>query len=1100
MRHRIFITASGSLTGGLMRPVCALALSALVLSASGFLVSAAAETRVAPLMRYPTSSRTQLAFVARGDLWIAPREGGPAHRVVQSQGEVSALRFSPDGRFIAYTDRRRGAQDVYVVPASGGKPRRLTFDARPRPEDNLVSGWTPDGRRVVFLSHRSAWAFQVLQAFTVPVSGGLAERLPLQQSGLVSFAPDGHTIAYTQTFTNFAARKRYLGGQAQDVFIYDLASRRLERITEWKGTDTAPMWAGRRIYFLSDRGVGFRANLWCYDLDTQRSYQVTHFADYDIDWPSLGAGRITFQQGGRLWAVDLPSERLHEIMADVPDDGARTAPRSVPVGREARTKDVTGAVDYALSPSGDAALVSAHGDVFSVATGSGVVRDLTSSPAVDDEHPSWSPDGRSLAYVTEAEGAQQVAVRPRGEGPELRLTRFATGVLYTPVWSPDGASLAVANAEHELWWVHATGAPPRLVARDPAAEIRDAAFSADGRWLAYSTQRPTGMRALHLQELASGCDTVVSSSMESDRLPAFSPDGRTLYFVSERHELPFTSDRGDEATLSTLQSDGVYSVSLTRAGSAASASMPIDLDGLMGRAVALPVTPSRIVSLESRGNEVIYEGRPPALIDGELPGEKAALHALNVGSGRDRVLLCDLESHTLSADGGHVLFRRDGAWRIADLAAGGDAALDLAGLNMTVDPRAEWAEIFERAWRLDRDLFFSRVMNGDDWMAVHDAYARIVPRLGSRDDLIYLLGELQGEMATSHAFIDGRDAADAMPPARTPRLGADLALDDASGRYRLVHIYVGDATRERFRSPLGAPGLGVHPGDYLLAVNGRELRAPDDPDSLLAGVAGDLTLTLAPGPDGPRRNVQVSPLSNDLDLRQHDWVEANRRRVEALSGGRVGYIFVADFHALGSEDLVRQLQPQLDKQGLIFDVRWNRGGFTSQAVLNLLKRLRAGEFVNREGALAPLPLFAGPRAMATIANAETSSDGDQFAYFFKAFDLGPLVGQRTWGGVQGIKGPWPLMNGLALTIPKDSLASSDGHWLIENEGVSPNIAVDPSPDEAVTERDRLLETTVMAVLYQIAHLPEPTPRSPPPLPAYPPGGDVPGATFGTGGS
>ena len=517
-------------------------------------------------MRYPTSSPTQLAFVARGDLWIAPREGGRAHRVVQSEGHISAPRFSPDGRFIAYTDRRHGAQDVYVVPASGGKPRRLTFDARPRPEDNLVSGWTPDGRRIVFLSDRNAWALQVLQAFTVPLTGGLAERLPLQQSGLVSFAPDGHTIAYTQTFTNFAARKRYLGGQAQDVFTYDLTSRRLKRITEWKGTDTAPMWAGRRIYFLSDRGVGFRANLWCYDLDTQTSHQVTRLADYDIDWPSLGAGRITFQQGGRLWAVDLPSERLHEIIVDVPDDGARTAPRSVPVGGEARAKDVTRAVDYALSPSGDAALVSAHGDIFSVATEGGVVRDLTSSPSVDEEHPSWSPDGRSLAYVTEADGAQQVAVRPRGEGSERRLTRFATGVLYTPVWSPDGASLAVANAEHELWWVHATGAPPRLVARDAAAEIRDAAFSADGRWLAYSTQRPTGMRALHLQELATGCDTVVSSSMESDRLPAFSPDGRTLYFVSERNELPFTSDRGDEATLSTLKSDGVYSVSLTRAG------------------------------------------------------------------------------------------------------------------------------------------------------------------------------------------------------------------------------------------------------------------------------------------------------------------------------------------------------------------------------------------------------------------------------------------------------------------------------------------------------------------------------------------------------
>ena len=1044
----------------------------------------------APLMRFPTASARSVAFVARGGLWIAPRDGGRATPLVRD-GDVSAARFSPDGKWIAYTMRHAGGQDAYVVPAAGGAPRRLTYDARPRQEDNLVSGWTADGARVVVLSHRGAVA-RVLHAFTVPLAGGPARLLPLGEVGLVSFAQDGRTVAFTRTFTNFAARKRYLGGQAQDIFTYDLVSRRLTRLTDWRGTDTAPMWAGRRIYFLSDRGAGLRANIWCTELDTRITRQVTHFSDYDIDWPSIGGGRIIFQQGGRLWALDLPSERLHPLEIEAPDDGALTRPRTQDVSRQARATDVTGGVDYALSPTGDAALVSAHGDIFRIAADGGA-RDLTSTPAVDEEHPSWSPDGRTLAYVTEADGAQQLAVRAAAGGPERRLTHFASGVLYTPRWSPDGRGLAVADAEHGLWWVRLAGGAPRLVARDPAAEIRDSAFSPDGEWLAYSTQRTTGVRALHMQALASGRDVVLSSPMDSDRLPAFSADGRTLYFVSARHELPFISDRDDEASLSTLKSDGVYAAPLAT-GSGRDAAL--DLAGAMARATALPVTPARIVSLEARGPRLVFETRPPALIDGELPGEAAALHMLDTTTGADAARLPGLDDHALSADGRRVLYRRAGDWRLADLTTGADAPFKLQGLSAPVNPRAEWPEIFEHAWRLDRDLFFSRVMNGDDWAAVHAAYARLAPLLGSRQDLLYLLQELQGELGTSHAFIGGLDADDARPTVRTPQLGADLALDPASGRYRLARIYRGDPTRERFRSSLGAPGLDVRQGDYLLAVNGRDLRAPTDPDALLAGAQGDVTLTIAARPDAPGRSVRVRPLADDQQLRQHDWVEANRARVAALSGGRVGYVFVADFDALGSEDLVRQLQPQLDKQGLVFDVRWNHGGFTSQAVLNLLKRLRAGSFVNREGALAPLPLFTAPRAMALIANADTASDGDQFAYFFRKEGLGPVVGQRTWGGVQGIKGPWPLMDGTVITIPKDSLASPDGHWLIENVGAAPDIAVDPEADEDVTGRDRLLETAVRAVTGALARTPPPAIRAPTPLPAYPSEGVVPGASFG----
>ena len=1041
------------------------------------------------LVRSPSASGSAIAFVAHGDLWTARPDGGGVRRLLQSQGSITAERLSPDGRWVAYTERAHGGQDVYVVLAGGGDPRRLTFDTRDRPEANLVVAWTPDSRRVVFLSDRGAWASKVLRAFSAPIEGGPAQALPLDQAGSLSYSADGESVAYTRTFTDLASRKRYLGGEAEDVFTYDLAGHRLTRITDWKGTDTDPMWSGRRIYFVSDRGAGFRANIWRYDLDTGAFHQLTRFADYDVDTPTLGGGRIVFQQGGRLWALELADERLHELTLDVPDDGARTAPRTIEVGRQARTRDVTGAVDYAMTPDGGAAIVAAHGDLFSVALPGGAARDLTLTPAADEDHPAVGPDGRTVAYVTEADGAQQVAVRPLAGGAERRLTRFKSGVLYSPVFSPDGRQLAVADAEHDLWLVSLDGGAPVRAAFDPNGEVRDAAFSPDGRWLAFSTLRATGVSALHLYDLRLHADRVVSSALESDRLPAFAPDASALYFVSKRSELAFTTDRGDETTLSSLDSDGVYAATL---GSGL-------IDGLMARAVRLPVTPGRIVSLETRGKEVVYEARPPALIDGDLPGETAALHALDVASGRDRVLVLDLARHVLSADGRRVLFQRDGQWRLTDLALGGrEAAVTMQNLRLQVVPRAEWEEMFERAWRLDRDLFFSRVMNGSDWDHVHDAYARLLPRLGSRQDFLYLLSQMQGELATSHAFVVGLDADDPSPAVQTPRLGADLQIDPTSGRYRVARIYPGDPTRERFTSPLNAPTLqdgapAVQTGDYLLAIDGHELAAPTDPDCLLLGHQGDVALSLSSSPSGPRWTLKVSPLESDLNLRQHDWVEANRRRVAALSGGRIGYIFLADFDALGSQDLLRQLQGQLDKEGLVIDVRWNSGGFTSQAVLDVLRRVQAGAFVNREGAVTPLPLFTAPRAMAAIANAETASDGDQFAYFFQSEHLGPVVGERTWGGVQGIKGPWALMDGTRMTIPKDTLASTDGRWLIENVGVAPDIAVARAPDEVETGRDGPLEAAVQVVLAELRRHPAAVLRAPPPLPAYPVAGVVPDA-------
>lgn len=1043
--------------------------------------AAAAESPT--LMRFPSSAGEQVAFVARGDLWIAPATGGDATRLVRGEDAIVAARFSPDGRWVAYSQQARGRKDVYVVAAAGGPPVRLTYDARPAPAANLVVAWTPDSERVVFLSDRESVTTKQVQAFSIAVSGGLAERLPMEQSGTLSYSPDGASVAYTRTFNGLAARKRYVGGQADDIYIHSPASGTLERVTDWEGTDTSPMWIDDRIYFLSDRGPGFRLNLWRYDLGTRQFTQLTHFSDFDIDSPALGSNRITFQQGGRLWAYDVASARLSALDINVPDDGTRTAPRRLAGEPWIRDTDVTGVPDYSVAASTVA--FSVLGDLFVVDLASGAAGNVSKTPATFEQHPSLSPDGRLLAYVADDDRAQQVAIRPTSGGPETWLTRFSTGALYQPKFSPDGRWLSVATASNALWLVPVDGGHARLVQSSRKREIRDAAFSPDGRWLAYSTVRETGVSGLHLYEIAAGRDVELSDPMESDRLPVFSADSTRLYFVSRRHERALTSDRGDEAAFATVASDGLYVMALGALG------------GRVPPVSALPVTGGRIVSLQRRGEDLVYASRPVELIPGEDPTRRSQLRAFNLPSRQDRLVMEDFDHQVLAEQGGALVLRRGGQWWVKDITDAGDPGrrIDLAGLKADIIPRDMWAASFEHAWRLDRDLFFSAAMNGNDWAKVRDAYRTLLTLVGSQDDFSYLLRQLQGELATSHAYIADSQAG-AVPAPVAARIGADFALDRDSGLYVLQRVYRGDPSRSRFRAPLISPedGIDVKPGTFVLAVDGSPLAAPMNPDALLSGKSGTVTLTLADGPGERPYDVAVRTLASDHDLRLHDWIQSNRAATAARSGGRLGYMFLGDFAGPGSEDFVRQFQGQLDRDGLVIDIRWNRGGYTSQAILNMLRREHAGIFVNRQRGIEPLPLFVAPRAMAVLTNEYSASDGDQFPYYFRALGLGPVIGQRSWGGVQGIKGMYMLMDGTGITIPKDALASTTGEWLIENHGVEPDVAIEPSVEDLDPGRDRHLETAIQVLMGEGAPAPAGL-RVPPPLPAYPVEGNVPGARF-----
>jgi tricorn protease len=1102
------------------------------------LACGAARADDATLMRFPTLHGDKIVFEAHGTLWSVDRAGGSAVRLTAEPGFELMPRFSPDGKWIAFTGQYAGNRDVYAIPAAGGEARRLTFHSDVVPDaplrwgpDNMVVAWTPDSKSVVFLSRREAWNSWYGKLFSVAVEGGPAEDLPLDRGGLLSYSPDGKSIAYNRIFRNFRTWKRYDGGLAQDIETYDFATRKLARITDWTGTETAPMWYGKTIYFLSDHDSNRRENIWAYDTEAKTFREITHFTDYDADFPSLGDTGIAFQQGGSLYVLDLPSEQLHRLDVRVPDDGMHTRPRFVDAKDFIREQDTADQTDFALAPNGKRVLLAARGDIFSLPAEHGDTRDLTETSGADEDHPAWSPDGQTIAYTTDGSGEQQVAIRPALGGPEKLLTHFAEGFLYQPVWAPGGDRLAISDGEHRLWLVEAAGGEAKQIAQDPWAEIHDYSWSPDGKWLAYSVNDPNRISAIWLYGVDAGKATRVSAARDNDWMPRFDPEGKYLWFLSTRHENVVMNDRDQNAI--TVKSAGIYGATL--AADAASPLAPpsdegavegpkpgdaakpgdkpdadawkpiaipaihIDLAGLADRAVALPIPAAEISGLEIRKDRIFYMSGPAHLIEGTLPGEKPAFHQFDLKERKDTVIVDDLDRYSLSADGKKLLYKKDKDWGIVDAAPGADGKprtdrkpVDISHMRVQIDPRQEWREMFLAAWRLERDLFFNSKMNGVDWNGVRAAYEKLLPLAGSREDLNYLVGEMQGELGNSHTYVGGGDEDDPTPKTPTGLLGADLAWDKASGHYVFAKIYRGDNTRDDYKSPLTQPGIAVKEGDLLLAVDGHAPRGDADPYSLLVGkTEGTVRLTIADSPSAKPRDVEIEPIKSELSLRQLDWIEHNRAVVDRLSGGRIAYIYLSDMEALGMQQFVRQFYNQLDKRALIVDDRWNGGGFIDEIVLERLRRVLVGMATNRERIAQTIPdsLIDGPKTC--LINHYSASDGDIFPFYFRKYGLGPLIGTRTWGGVRGIRGLWHLLDGGYITIPEDSLYGLDSQWVMESRGVSPDTEVEDSPGDLLAGHDVQLETAVSYLIDELKKRPAgapPLPKPPELLPAYPPPG------------
>jgi tricorn protease len=1095
------------------RRVWPVAIAALLLASAG--QAAYAEHL---LMRFPTLHGNTIVFEAAGNLWRVQRSGGTAVRLTSEQGYDEMPRFSPDGKTIAFTGQYEGNTDVYTIPATGGEAKRLTFhsDVTAHPPtrwgpDNMVVNWTPDGKHIVFLSRRDTPNSWYGQLFEMPAAGGLPTQLPVPKGGTLSFSPDGSKMAYNRIFRNFRTWKDYYGGLAQDIWIYDFKAHKAKRLTHWKGTDTFPMWYKHTIYFASDRGADKTLNIWSYNLNNKKFKEITHFKTYDVDWPSLGNNGIVFGDGGNLYVLDLPSEKLHTIDVDVPADGTHTRPRIADASKTIQ--------DFAIAPNGKRALFGARGDVFTVPEEHGATRDLTTSSNAHEEHPVWSPDGKSIAYVTDASGESEIAIRPADEfGKATQLTHLNKRYLDDPLWSPDSKEIAFSDSSHTLWYVGAKSHRVTKVDQDRRARIADYSWSPDGRWLAYSKVGKNNLSSIYLYNLAKHKSTRISSGWNDDTRPVFGARGNYLFFVSQRHENPTFSET--EFNIATLKMDGIYVTTLDKAapspfpvrsdegkpgktGAAATQkhnnqskaghakAIHIDLKGLMSRAVPVPIPAANIDELASHGERLYYMTEPSQTIEGPLADAKNELHVYDLAKRKDDTLVTDLDDYRLSADGSRFIYKHNDDYTIQNARPdkkNDQHKLDLSHMNVRIDPTAEWSEMYHQAWRLYRDRFYNPKMNGKNWPAIGKRYAKLLPLAGCRQDINYLIGQMIASLSNSHTYVAGGDMDNNQKAHPTGLLGVDFALDKDSGRYYFKTIYPGDNTRPDYRSPLTGPGINVKQGDYLLAVNGHPLKAPTNPYRLFVDTADqNVTLTVADNAAGKnRRKVTVQTIPNELDVRLKAWIDHNRDYVNKASHGKVGYIYLSDMGALGMDQFIRQFYPQITKQGLIIDDRWNGGGFIDPIVLERLRRKLVGMSTSRLRAPMTEPRELLHGYMATLINHYSASDGDIFPFYFRKYGLGPLIGTRTWGGVRGYSRDNGLLDGGYIVVSSFSLYGLNSNWVLENHGVEPDIRVDALPGDRMAGKDAQLNAATNNLMKKIKAHPMTLPKPPQWLPAYPP--------------
>jgi tricorn protease len=1054
------------------------------------------------LLRFPDIHDNRIVFTHGGDLWVVSAAGGTATRLTSHPGVEVFGKFSPDGKWIAFTGQYDGDEQVYVMPADGGEPKQLTFYPARGPlaprwgYDNQVYGWSNDGHYVIYRALRDARALALSRLYRVPMDGGPSEPLPMPVSGAGSYSAGGNQIVYSPQARDFRTEKRYSGGQANELYIFDTETHAAKRITEGPRASRDPMWIGNEIYYNSDRDGHF--NLYSYDTVSGKTKQITQQAVWDVRWPSTDRQqRIVYELDGELQILDVKSGQSTHISVRVPDDGVNRRPSYVSAANLIEQFDI--------SPKGERVLFAARGDIFSAPVEKGYTRNLTHSPGAHDKRPAWSPDGTKVAFISDASGEEEVyVVTQDGSSPPEKITSGGHAFRYDPAWSPDNKHIAFSDKDGGLWVVSLSDKTTQEIAHSKEGAIRDYAWSPGGGFLAFSIRDERFLSALYIWSEKDNKLHQVTTGLFNEREPAWHPGGDYLYFMAHHEfqpqlsqiEFDFADNRSSGIFVMALrkdvknpfpaESDEVIIKDEKAADDKSKddkdtkdkdskdkkAEEPkdggIDFDGLNQRVERVPLGADNYGGLTVKSDALIY-GIFPEPYYGRSAATKSTLRIFAFKDRKESTIAEDISGFAVSHDGSKVLVHQDQNWNVYEATPTGASTkktVSTAQLMLMKDPVAEWNDIFNEVWRRYRDFFYAPNMHGYDWEALRTRYSQLLPYVAHRTDLNYVISEMIAELTVQHAYIDGGDLQ--VPPRPHAGLpGARFEADNVCGRYRISRIFKGQNEEEVYRSPLTEISVDAKVGDYVMSINGEEVTTKDDIYKFLRH-AGDapviLMLNTKPTLEGARK-VSYKPLSQETDLLYLDWVENNRRRVDELSHGRIGYMHLPDMGVAGIREFIKWYYPQLHKEALLIDDRANGGGNISRMVIQRLSRTLLAATYSRTIATPftyPDSVFIGPKVV--LLDGNSASDGDIFPWMFRTAKLGPLIGERSWGGVVGITSHGELIDGGDVNVPEFAYATAEGQWAVEGHGVDPDIVVENDPKSVLEGRDPQLERGVAELL------------------------------------
>jgi len=1087
---------------------------------------AALPAAAGPWLRQPALSRDQIAFSYAGDLWLVGRDGGDARRLTTGTGIETDAAFSPDGQTIAFTGNYDGNYDVYLVPVAGGVPRRLTW----YPSIDQVRGWTPDGKKVLFASGRSSFP----RLYTMSVEGGFPTEVPLARAVQGAFSSDATRLAYVPQWNrggapgSYAAWKRYRGGRTSPIWIARLSDSTIEtKVPRDNSNDWDAMWVGDRLYFLSDRNGP--STLFVFDPASGKVTEALRNEGADIFTASAGPGAIVYEQFGQIHLFDLASGGSKPVAVRVEGDLSAVRPHYAKVGDRI--------LSAALSPTGVRAAFEARGEILTVPAEKGDARNLTRTPGAAERFPAWSADGQRIAYFSDVSG--EYALHITGQTGTEDVKKISLGdppsYFYSPQWSPDGTKIAYTDKRMNLWYVDVEKGKPVRVDNDhyetPFRPL-EASWSPDSRWIAYSRDLSNHLRAIFLYSPETGKSRQVTDGLSDARYVAFDKGGKYLYFTASTDVGP-TTGWLDLSSLQRPVSRSVYVAVLDKElpsplapqsdeekgkeeekgkdgkdeknkkdeGESKDKSkakdeddkgeedkpapVKIDFDGIGQRILSLPIPPRNYTGLAVGKEGVVFVLESAPVVGFGFEG--SILHRFDLESRKTEKILEGVQPpFAVSQDGEKMLVHQGPGWSIVPTAQApkpGEGALALDGVEVLVDPRAEWRQMYREVWRMERDFFYDPGLHGVDLASAMKRYEPYLDGIGHRSDLNALFNEMLGELTVGHLFLGGGDAPE-VAKVKGGLLGADYEI--AGGRYRFARVFNGENWNPSLQAPLTQPGVNVKTGEYLLSVNGRELRAADNVYSFFEATAGkSVVLEVGPNADGKgSRKVTVVPVENEYELRNLAWIEDNRRKVDELSGGKLAYIYLPDTAEEGYTSFNRYFFAQLGKQGAVIDERFNGGGFTADYIIDYLRRPLLNYFSTREGEdfTTPVGSIFGPKVM--IINEAAGSGGDALPWYFRKLEIGPLVGTRTWGGLVGIYDYPELIGGGFVTAPRAAFWSTDGTWDVENHGVAPDVEVELDPKAWRQGHDTQLEKAVQVALDLLAKNPPPAKPKRPEYPNY----------------